>query len=269
MSSPMLNTAMKAARAACTILNRAVDNLSTLEVHKKGHSDYVSEVDVACERTVVEILREAYPRHQILGEENGLTGPEKSEFQWIIDPLDGTSNYIHDNAPYCVSIALRDRTEVLLGVVYECCRDELFWACKGGKAFLNGKEIHVSDVSVLDQAFIELGFPYKAGDYREFALQLIRSLYGHVGGLRLIGAAAAELCYIAAGRFEARIEAFIGPWDIAAGHIILKQAGGRMTDFSGNPDPLDAREVFASNGRVHEEILQLLKTHKGLLGQGL
>jgi len=103
----MLNTAMKAARAACTILNRAVDNLSTLEVHKKGHSDYVSEVDVACERTVVEILREAYPRHQILGEENGLTGPEKSEFQWIIDPLDGTTNFLHGFPQYAVSIALK------------------------------------------------------------------------------------------------------------------------------------------------------------------
>lgn len=256
------------AMEAGSLLRRERQTFDRGCVEQKAAHDYVSYVDKASERLIVTRLHDLLPEAGFVTEEGtGVFGGE--EYCWVVDPLDGTSNYIHDNAPYCVSIALRDRTEVLLGVVYECCRDELFWACKGGKAFLNGKEIHVSDVSVPDQAFIELGFPYKAGDYREFALQLIRSLYGHVGGLRLIGAAAAELCYIAAGRFEARIEAFIGPWDIAAGHIILKQAGGRMTDFSGNPDPLDAREVFASNGRVHEEILQLLKTHKGLLGQGL
>ena len=183
----------------------------------------------------------------------------------MVDPLDGTSNYIHDCMPYCVSIALRNREEILLGVVYECGREELFWANKDSRAYLNGKEIYVSDQSVLDQSFIELGFPYKAENYRSFALGLIQDLYGHVGGLRLMGAAAAEICYIAAGRFEARVEAFIGPWDIAAGYIILKQAGGKMTGFDGNPDCLGAKEVFASNGKVHEDLLKVLQRHKKLL----
>ncbi len=236
-------------------------------VEQKAAHDYVSYVDKASERRIVDRLRELLPEAGFIAEEG--TGTLQDEkYCWVVDPLDGTSNYIHDNAPYCVSIALRSREEVLLGVVYECTRNELFWAHKDSKAFLNGREIHVSGMSTLEHAFIELGFPYKAEQYRPFALKLIEELYGHVGGLRLMGAAAAELCYIAAGRFEARIEAFIGPWDIAAGHIILKQAGGLMTDFSGNPDCLNAREVFASNGNIHDELLNVIRKYKVLQENG-
>lgn len=234
------------------------------KVEQKAAHDYVSYVDKTSERRIVTRLQALLPEAGFVTEE-GTASLDGQEYCWVVDPLDGTSNYIHDNAPYCISIALRNRAEILLGVVYECCRDELFWAHKDGAAYMNGKEIHVSDQAVLDQAFIELGFPYNAEAYREFALKLVDSLYGHVGGLRLMGAAAAEICYVAAGRFDARIEGLIGPWDIAAGHIILKQAGGKMTDFSGNPDCLDAREVFASNGKVHEEILKVLQTHKKML----
>ena len=162
MSSPMLNTAMKAARAACTILNRAVDNLSTLEVHKKGHSDFVSEVDVACERTIVEILREAYPRHQILGEENGLTGPENSEFQWIIDPLDGTTNFLHGFPQYAVSIALKRQNEIIEAVVADPVKNEIFTATRGVGAFLNGRRIRVSKRTAMAEALVGAGFPFSA-----------------------------------------------------------------------------------------------------------
>ncbi len=234
-------------------------------VEQKAAHDYVSYVDKTSERRIVECLHTLLPEAGFVTEE-GTGSFAGQEYCWVVDPLDGTGNYIHNNAPYCVSIALRNREEILLGVVYECCRDELFWAHKDSPAYLNGKEIHVSDQAVLDQAFVELGFPYNSEAYRGFALRLVESLYGHVGGLRLMGAAAAEICYIAAGRFEARIEGFIGPWDIAAGHIILQQAGGRMTDFSGSPDCLDAREVFASNGKVHDELLKLLRMYKKELG---
>ena len=161
MSSPMLNTAMKAARAACTILNRAVDNLSALEVHKKGHSDFVSEVDVACERTIVEILREAYPRHQILGEENGLTGPEKSEFQWIIDPVDGTTNFLHGFPQYAVSIALKREGEIIEAVVADPVKNEIFTATRGVGAFLNGRRIRVSKRTALADSLVGMGFPFR------------------------------------------------------------------------------------------------------------
>ena len=234
-------------------------------VEQKAAHDYVSYVDKESERRIVARLRELLPEAGFVTEE-GTAPPSGEGLCWVVDPLDGTTNYIHGHTPYCVSIALRGRGGILLGVVYECGRDELFWAHEGGKAYLNGKEIHVSGEALLDQSFIELGFPYKAEAYRGFALGLVRDLYGHVGGLRLAGAAAAETCYVAAGRFEARIEAFIGPWDIAAGAVILKQAGGMMTDFSGNPDCLDAKEVFASNGLVHRDILDDLGKHKHLLG---
>ena len=215
-------------------------------VEQKAAHDYVSYVDKASEKRIVERLHELLPEAGFI-------------------PLDGTSNYIHDCTPYCVSIALRNREEILLGVVYECGREELFWAHKNSRAYLNGKEICVSDQSVLDQSFIMPELPYKAERYSPFILPLMRDLYGHVSGIRMLGSAAAELCYVAAGRFEIFIEAFLGPGDIAAGYIILKQAGGRMTDFSGNSNGPDAKEVLASNGKVHEELLKVLQRHKKLL----
>lgn len=233
-------------------------------VEQKGTHDYVSYVDKASEKRITERLRELLPEAGFVAEE-GTGSFDEQEYCWVVDPLDGTSNYIHDNAPYCVSIALRNREEILLGVVYECCRDELFWANKDGKAYLNGQEIHVSGQMVLDQSFIELGFPYRAEAFRPFIINVVNELYGHVGGLRLIGAAAAEICYVAAGRFEARIEGFIGQWDIAAASIILQQAGGKMTDFSGIANRWDGREVFATNGKIHDELLEVLKKHKNLI----
>lgn len=254
----------KLARQTGEFLKKERLSFDRSRVEQKAAHDYVSYVDKASEKRIVERLHELLPEAGFIAEE-GSGSLEEQEYCWVVDPLDGTSNYIHDCTPYCVSIALRNREEILLGVVYECGREELFWANKDSRAYLNGKEIYVSDQSVLDQSFIELGFPYKAENYRSFALGLIQDLYGHVGGLRLMGAAAAEICYIAAGRFEARVEAFIGPWDIAAGYIILKQAGGKMTGFDGNPDCLGAKEVFASNGKVHEDLLKVLQRHKKLL----
>lgn len=254
----------KLARQTGEFLKKERLSFDRSRVEQKAAHDYVSYVDKASEKRIVERLHELLPEAGFIAEE-GSGSLEEQEYCWVVDPLDGTSNYIHDCMPYCVSIALRNREEILLGVVYECGREELFWANKDSRAYLNGKEIYVSDQSLLDQSFIELGFPYKAENYRSFALGLIQDLYGHVGGLRLMGAAAAEICYIAAGRFEARVEAFIGPWDIAAGYIILKQAGGKMTGFDGNPDCLGAKEVFASNGKVHEDLLKVLQRHKKLL----
>lgn len=233
-------------------------------IEQKGVHDYVSYVDKTSERMIVERLKQLLPDAGFITEESG-SDFSGQKYCWVVDPLDGTTNFIHDNAPYCVSIALRDKDRILLGVVYECVRNELFWANIESAAYLNGKEIHVSGQDTLDQSFIELGLPYNADVFRPFILKLLESLYGHVGGVRIMGAAAAELCYIAAGRFEARIEGLLGPWDIAAGNIILKQAGGIMTDFDGNPDCYDAKEVFASNGKIHDELLILLRKYKKIM----
>ena len=190
--------------------------------------------------------------------EEGSGSLTDEEYCWVIDPLDGTSNYIHDMAPYSVSIALRDREELLLGVVYEVCRNECFYAWKGSKAYLDGKEIRVTDVAVLDKAFVALGFPYDSDHYRPVAQKLVDRLYGYAGGTRLLGSAAAELCYVACGRFDARIEGHLGPWDVAAGGLILMQAGGRLSDFAGGDTWSSAEQVMASNGVIHDKILRLL-----------
>lgn len=227
-------------------------------VEKKHAHDYVSYVDKESEKRITASLKELLPEAGFIAEESGVALRENSSYCWVVDPLDGTTNFIHDNAPYCVSIALRDEKELLAGVVYEITRDECYWTYKGSASYLNGKEIHVSAVSALDDAFIELGLPYNSEAYKPMAAHLISRLYGNVAGLRLMGAAAAELCYIAAGRFEARIEAFLGPWDIAAGTLILKNAGGKVTDFKGGDSFCSGAQVLASNGKVHADLLDII-----------
>lgn len=228
------------------------------KVEKKHAHDYVSYVDKESEKRIVAQLRALLPEAGFIAEE-GSGSLVAEEYCWLVDPLDGTTNFIHDNAPYCVSIALRNREELLVGVVYEVCRDELYWTYKGSPSFLNGQEIHVSSVSDLYESFIALGFPYDFDSYKPIANHLVNTLYGNVGALRLQGAAAAELCYVASGRFEARIEAFLGPWDIAAGGLILMNAGGRLTDFKGNPQCWSGREVLATNGKLHPKLLSILQ----------
>lgn len=227
-------------------------------VEEKSAHNYVSYVDKESERRLVAALSALLPGSGFIAEE-GSGALRDEEYCWLVDPLDGTSNYIHDIAPYCVSIALRDREELLLGVVYEVCRNECFYAVKGGKAYLDGEEIHVSDISELDKAFIAIGFPYNADAYRPVAAHLVDRLYGFAGGTRLMGSAAAELCYVAAGRFEARLEAYLGPWDVAAGGLILRQAGGRVTDFEGGDDWESGHQVLASNTHMHPVLLPLFK----------
>lgn len=232
-------------------------NFKRERVEEKKSHDYVSYVDKESERRLVAALSAILPQAGFIAEEgSGYHGEE--EYYWLVDPLDGTTNYIHDNAPYCVSIALRNKEELLIGVVYEVCRDECYWAWKGSKAYLNGHEIRVSDVATMDTAFIALGFPYSYRDYKPKAHHIIEELYGNVGGMRLQGAAAAELCYVAAGRFEARIEAYLGPWDIAAGSLILMQAGGKVTDFNGGDNFYSGEQVLASNGKLHDQLLAIV-----------
>ena len=226
-------------------------------VQEKHAHDYVSYVDKASEKKVVSALRKLLPEAGFIAEEGSAAYSDET-YCWVVDPLDGTTNYIHDNAPYCVSIALRDKQSLLLGVVYEPCRDECFYAWKGSKAYLDGKEIRVTDVAVLDKAFVALGFPYDSDHYRPIAQKLVDRLYGYAGGTRLLGSAAAELCYVACGRFDARIEGHLGPWDVAAGGLILMQAGGRLSDFAGGDTWPSAEQVMASNGVIHDKILRLL-----------
>ncbi|WP_280744454.1 MULTISPECIES: inositol monophosphatase family protein [unclassified Parabacteroides] len=247
----------KIARSAGEFLKEERRKFDASRVEEKSAHNYVSYVDKGCEQYLVERLSALLPGAGFITEEGSATHTNET-YCWVVDPLDGTSNYIHNMAPYCVSIALRTEQEILLGVVYEVCRDECFYAIKGGKAFLNGEEITVSSVSTINDAFIALGFPYSFDEYRPLAVDLVEQLYGTAGGLRLLGSAAAELCYVACGRFEARIEAYLGPWDVAAGGLILQQAGGKLSDFQGADTWQSGHQVIATNGLLHDEILKRL-----------
>ncbi|MDR0892512.1 MAG: inositol monophosphatase [Mediterranea sp.] len=225
-------------------------------IEKHAH-DYVSYVDRESELRVVKALSDLLPEAGFITEE-GSASYHDEPYCWVIDPLDGTTNYIHDEAPYCVSIALRNSTELLLGVVYEVCRDECFYAWKGEKAYLNGEEIHVSDVQDAKNAFIITELPYNFQEYKATALHLLDSLYGVVGGIRMNGSAAAGICYVAAGRFDAWAEAYIGKWDYSAAALIVQQAGGKVTNFLGNEYFLEGDRVIASNGPLHSLLRKAL-----------
>ena len=263
MSTPMLNTALKAARAACAIINRAADNLDTLEVHRKGHSDYVSEIDVACERAIIEILREAYPRHQILGEENGTVGPENSPFQWIIDPIDGTTNFMHGFPQYAVSIALKHEDQIVEAVVADPVKNEIFTATRGSGAFLNGRRIRVSKRTTLSESLVGCGFPFRRQDNVEQFLAVFSQLAKTTSGLRRAGAASLDLAYVAAGRLDAFWEPNLKPWDIAAGSLLVLEAGGLVTDFKGETDFLDNGQIIAGTPKVFGQLLAVVNKNYG------
>lgn len=238
-------------------------------VEQKQSHDYVSYVDKGCEQMVVERLKEVLPEAGFITEEKTVKQEEgKEEYFWVVDPLDGTTNFIHDLAPYCVCIALRSQKELLLGVVYEVTRQELYSAAKGMGAYLNGRPIHVSAITDLDQALVMIGYPYNADAWRPFCLNLTGRLYGHCASIRSNGSAEAELCYVAAGKIDVYVESFIQPWDVAAGAIILQEAGGTITDYDGtNKHWPSGRQVLATNGKLHKTMLD--EVGKALLNNSL
>ena len=224
-------------------------------VESKQSHDYVSYVDKGCEKLVVARLKEILPEAGFVTEEKTIEQEGEKELQWVVDPLDGTTNFIHDLAPYCVSIALRNEREILLGVVYEVSRKELYSAAKGCGAFLNDTPIKVSSISDLDQALVMIGYPYNADGWRAFCLNMTGRLYGHCASIRSMGSAEAELCYVAAGKIDVYFESFIQPWDVAAGACILKEAGGMVTDYGGGDEWESGRQVLATNGLLHVAVL--------------
>ena len=234
------------------------------KVESKHSHDYVSYVDKGCEELVVSRLKEILPEAGFITEEKTVKQEDgKEEYFWVVDPLDGTTNFIHDLAPYCVCIALRNREEILLGVVYEVSRKELYSAAKGMGAYLNDKPIHVSAINDVDQALVMVGYPYNADDWRAFCLNITGRLYGHCASIRSMGSAEAELCYVAAGKIDVYFESFIQPWDVAAGALIVKEAGGKVSDYDGADAKWESgRQVLATNGLLHEAVLQEMQKAK-------
>ncbi len=255
----MLNIAVKAARTAGTIINRASLDLDLLQVTAKSTNDFVTEVDHAAEAAIIETILTAYPGHAILGEETGRQhGAKHSDYLWIIDPLDGTTNFIHGFPVYCVSIALAFRGKIEQGVVYDPTRNDLFMASKGRGAFLNDKRLRVSKRTRLGDALIGTGFPFRKGDNFQRYLKMFEAVAPHCAGLRRPGSAALDLCYVAAGWYDGFFETGLNPWDVAAGSLMITEAGGLIGNFTGEADYLHQREVVAGTPKVYGQLVQLL-----------
>jgi myo-inositol-1(or 4)-monophosphatase len=263
---PMLNIAIKAARAAGSIINRAALDLEVLRVGTKGPNDYVSEVDQAAETAIIDVLLEAYPGHAILAEESGRTrGAKDSEYTWIIDPLDGTTNFLHGFPVYCVSIALAHRGAVQQAVVYDPTRNDLFFASRGRGAFLNDRRLRVSKRTRISDSLIGTGFPFRKGDNFKRYVKMFEEVMQSCAGLRRPGAAALDLCYVAAGYYDGFFETGLNPWDVAAGSLIITEAGGLIGNFTGESDFLYQREVVAGNPKVYGQLVQILAPYTRVL----
>jgi myo-inositol-1(or 4)-monophosphatase len=252
----MLNFAIGVAKDAGRLLRDRVG--TRIDIDHKGSINLVTDVDLASERLIREAISTYYPRHEILGEEGGLT-ESGSEYRWIVDPLDGTTNYAHGYPIFCVSIALECKGEIVLGVVYDPMRDELFTAESGGGAALNNRPIHVSKTAELMQGLLSTGFPYDIKTSKLTNLDHWANFAMNAQALRRDGAAALDLCYVACGRFDGFWELNLSPWDTAAGALIVTEAGGRVTNFSGGPFSNYKPEVVASNGLIHDRMLEVLK----------
>lgn len=253
----ILEEVKRLAVEAGTFIAEQRQHFDASKVESKHSHDYVSYVDKQCEQMIVARLKEILPEAGFITEEKTTTQkPEETGLFWVVDPLDGTTNFIHDLAPYCVCIALRNKTDILLGVVYEVTRKELYSAGKGLGAYLNGQPIHVSELKDLDQALVMIGYPYNAEGFRQFCLNLTGQLYGHCASIRSNGSAEGELCYLAAGKIDVYVESFIQPWDVMAGACILLEAGGKISDYDGTDEQWESgRQVVATNGLLHEAML--------------
>jgi myo-inositol-1(or 4)-monophosphatase len=262
---PMLNIAIKAARGAGAIINRASLDIDRLQVNTKAPNDFVTEVDHAAEASIIETLLGAYPGHGILAEESGSTrGARDSDYVWIIDPLDGTTNFIHGLPTYAVSIALSFRNQMQQAVVYDPARNDLFFASKGRGAFLNDKRLRVSKRTRIAEALIGTGFPFRKGDDVDRYVRLFTAVMKSCAGLRRPGAAALDLCYVAAGWYDAFFETGLSPWDVAAGSLLVTEAGGLVGNFTGEADYLHRREVVAGNPKIYGQLVQMLAPYSSL-----
>ena len=265
----MLNVAIKAARAAGSIINRAALDVEAVRISQKQVNDFVTEVDHASEAAIIETLLTAYPDHGILAEESGSQhGNPNADHIWIIDPLDGTTNFIHGFPVYCVSIALQVRGRIEQAVVYDPSRNDLFTSTRGRGAFLNERRIRVSKRTQLKESLISTGFPFRAGDNFQHYLLMMGDVMQKTAGLRRPGSAALDLAYVAAGFTEGFFETGLSPWDVAAGSLLVTEAGGLVGNFTGESDFLEQREILAGTPRIYGQLVPILHKYSKFAGAG-
>jgi myo-inositol-1(or 4)-monophosphatase len=264
---PMLNVAIKAARAAGVIINRAALDVESVRVSQKMANDFVTEVDQASENIIIDTLLTAYPDHGILAEESGQTrGNPQSEHVWIIDPLDGTTNFIHGFPFYCISIALQSKGRIEQAVVYDPTRNDLFTSTRGRGAFMNDRRLRVSKRIRLQECLISTGFPFRPDDDYATYLKLMSEVMKRTAGLRRPGAAALDLAYVAAGFCDGFFETGLHPWDMAAGSLLITEAGGLVGNFTGDADYLNQRECMAANPKIFAQLVGLLQQYSKFAG---
>jgi myo-inositol-1(or 4)-monophosphatase len=266
---PMINVAVKAARAAGALINRAALDVESVRISQKLVNDFVTEVDHAAEKAIIETLLTAYPGHGIWAEESGREhGAQDSEFVWIIDPLDGTTNFIHGLPVYCVSIALAVKGKIEQAVIYDPSRNDLFTATKGRGAYMNDRRLRVSKRIRLQDCLISTGFPFRQSDDFNTYLRMMGDMMQRTAGLRRPGSAALDLAYVAAGFTDGFFETGLQPWDTAAGSLMVTEAGGLVGNFSGDANFLEQQECIAGNPRIYGQLVSILGKYSKFASAG-
>ena len=254
-----LDAAQNAARRAGEMLRENID--TSAEISFKGVVDLVTNFDDESQKMIFNHLSDLFPGHDFLAEEN-LCQEKGAEYRWIIDPIDGTTNYAHKFPFFCVSVALERKGAVVLGVIYDPVREEMFTSVKGEGAFLNGEKIKVSDVPELDKSLLSTGFPYDVRESRINNIDHFKHFVVRAQGIRRSGSAALDLCYVACGRFDGFWELKLQPWDVAAGNLIVSEAGGCVTDFQNREFSINEKEILATNGLIHQQMMEVLRLSK-------
>ncbi len=257
---PMLNIAVRAARRAGSIIVRGARDIDRLTIEAKGHNDFVSEVDRAAEEAIIDIIRKAYPDHGFMAEESGDSG--SSDYQWIIDPLDGTTNFLHGFPQFAVSIALRHGNRLEQAVIYDPMREEMYTASRGSGAQLDGQRLRVAPRRQLEGSLLGTGFPFKQPEHLDAYLGMFRAFHPLAAGIRRPGSAALDLAYVAAGRLDGFWEIGLNPWDMAAGVLLVREAGGLVSDFNGGEAYLETGNLVAATPKIFPGMLHTIAPHR-------
>ena len=260
---PMLNIAVRASRAAGNVISRAFEQHDKIEAELKGTNDVVTNIDVAAEQTIIETIRKSYPKHTIISEECGVLKGEDDDYQWIIDPLDGSNNFVKGIPHFAVSIALKVKGKLDQAVVFDPIRGELFTASRGKGAQLNGFRIRVKQPKELTGSIIATGFPFKKRQHTDAYFNMFKALFVKTSDMRRAGSAALDLAYLAAGRVDGFFEIGLKPWDTAAGELLIIEAGGLVTDFTGGHNHTQSGNIVAGSTRILKEILKDIRPHLG------
>jgi myo-inositol-1(or 4)-monophosphatase len=260
MSPPIINIALRAARAAGNIIVRSMERMESVQVTEKGKNDFVTEVDKQSEQVIIDMIRQAYPSHSILAEESGKQVNADEETVWIIDPLDGTNNYMHGFPHFAISIGIQHKGRLEHGLIFDPVKQETFIASRGEGARLNDRRIRVSKCAGLPSALLGTGFPFRQFEQMDAYLNTLKTLMPQTVGIRRAGSAALDLAYVAAGRLDGFWEAGLGAWDLAAGAILVQEAGGLVSDYQGSENYLTTGDIVAGTPKVFKALLQTVKT---------